>query len=103
MGDLELEELIDIYKEQAKILYEAGVDLFVVETMMSLAETRAAVLSIKETCDLPIMVSMTFDEKRKDIIWKYTGRMHGCAAEPRSRCRRYQTVSTHPERMADMV
>ena len=68
MGDLELEELIDIYKEQAKILYEAGVDLFVVETMMSLAETRAAVLAIKETCDLPIMVSMTFDEKGKTYM-----------------------------------
>ena len=32
MGDLELEELIDIYKEQAKILYEAGVDAIVIDT-----------------------------------------------------------------------
>lgn len=37
MGTMKLETLIDIYKEQVKILCEAGVDLFVVETMMSLA------------------------------------------------------------------
>ena len=76
MGDMGFEELIDIYKEQAKILYEAGVDLFVVETMMSLAETRAAVLAIKETCDLPIMVSMTFDEKGKTL---YGNTPEGCS------------------------
>ena len=52
IGPMKLDTLIDIYKEQAKYLYEAGVDLFVVETMMSLAETRAAVIAIKEICDL---------------------------------------------------
>ena len=67
MGKLQLEELIDIYKEQASILYRSGVDLFVVETMMSLAETRAAVLAIRETCDLPILVSMTFAEDGRTL------------------------------------
>ena len=42
MGRLDLEELIEIYKEQVIALVEAGVDLLVVETMMSLAEARAA-------------------------------------------------------------
>ena len=42
---------------------------------MSLAETRAAVLAIKETCDLPIMVSMTFDEKGKTL---YGNTPEGC-------------------------
>ncbi|MCM1553693.1 MAG: homocysteine S-methyltransferase family protein, partial [Butyrivibrio sp.] len=37
MGTMELETLIDIYKEQIRLLVEAGVDLLVVETMMSLA------------------------------------------------------------------
>ena len=41
MGKMELEELIDIYKEQILSMVDAGVDLLVVETMMSLAETRA--------------------------------------------------------------
>ncbi|MCI5597504.1 MAG: homocysteine S-methyltransferase family protein [Lachnospiraceae bacterium] len=76
LGTLTLEELIDVYKEQAKALYEAGVDLFVVETMMSLAEARAAVIAIKETCDLPVMVSMTFGEDGKTLY----GTSPECAA-----------------------
>lgn len=68
IGDLELETLIDVYKEQAMALYSAGVDLFVVETMMSLAEARAAVIAIKEVCDLPIMVSLTFNEDGKTLF-----------------------------------
>ncbi len=67
IGTLTLEELIDIYKEQATCLYEAGVDLFVVETMMSLAETRAAVLAIKEVCDLPVIASMTYQEDGRTL------------------------------------
>ena len=42
IGSLDFEELIDVYKEQISYLAEAGVDLLVVETMMSLQETRAA-------------------------------------------------------------
>ncbi len=68
VGDLELEALIDVYKEQARILANAGVDLFIVETMMSLAEARAAVIAIREVCDLPIMVSMTFNEDGKTLF-----------------------------------
>ncbi|MEE3419701.1 MAG: homocysteine S-methyltransferase family protein [Lachnospiraceae bacterium] len=61
MGDLTFEELVDVYKEQAQVLEKAGVDLYVVETMMSLQESRAAVIAIREVSDLPIMVSMTFE------------------------------------------
>lgn len=67
VGTMPLETLIDIYKEQARYLYEAGVDLFVVETMMSLAETRAAVIAIRETCNLPVMASMTFQEDGRTL------------------------------------
>ena len=62
MGTMELEELIDIYKEQILTLVKAGVDLLVVETMMSLAEARAALIAAKEVCELPVMVTMTFEE-----------------------------------------
>ena len=47
MGDMDFEDLITIYKEQIGYLYGAGVDLLVVETMMSLQETRAAVIAAK--------------------------------------------------------
>lgn len=61
IGKMKLEELIDIYKEQIGYLVEAGVDLLVVETMMSLQEARAALIAAKEICDLPILVTMTFE------------------------------------------
>ena len=61
IGDLMFEDLVEVYKEQAKVMVEAGADLFVVETMMSLQECRAAVIAIKEVCDLPIMVSLTYN------------------------------------------
>ena len=61
MGTLDFEELVDIYKEQITYLAEAGVDLLIVETMMSLQESRAALIAAKEVCDLPVMVTMTFE------------------------------------------
>ena len=67
MGKLQFEELVDIYKEQIKVLVEAGCDLLVVETMMSLAETRAAVIAANEICDLPIMASLTFNEDGRTL------------------------------------
>ncbi len=68
MGTLQFEELVDIYKEQLNILYKAGIDLVVVETMMSLQECRAAVLAVKETSDLPVMVTMSFNEDGRTLF-----------------------------------
>lgn len=68
MGDLELEELIDVYKEQIRYLADAGVDLLVIETMMSLAEARAAVIAAKEVCDLPVFVTLTFNEDGRTLF-----------------------------------
>lgn len=69
MGDLQFEELVSIYREQARALYDAGVDLFVIETMMSLQETRACIFAIKEECgdDVPIMASMTFEKDGRTL------------------------------------
>lgn len=67
IGKLTLEELIDVYKEQIAALVNAGVDLLVVETMMSLAEARAALIAAKETCDLPVIVSMTYNEDGRTL------------------------------------
>jgi len=67
IGKLTLEELIEVYKEQIRILADAGVDLLVVETMMSLAEARAALIAAKETCELPVIVSMTYNEDGRTL------------------------------------
>lgn len=67
LGRLSFEELVEVYKEQVSCCVEAGVDLFVAETMMSLQECRAAVLAVKETCELPVMVTLTFNEDMKTL------------------------------------
>lgn len=68
MGKLDFEELIEVYKEQIRYLVEAGVDLLVVETMMSLQETRAAVIAAKEVCDLAVMATLTFESDGRTLF-----------------------------------
>ena len=67
MGHLDFEELIDVYKEQIRYLTEAGADLLIVETMMSLQETRAALIAAGEVCDLPVMATMTFESDGRTL------------------------------------
>ncbi len=68
VGELDFEALINLYKEQIGYLSVAGVDLLVVETMMSLQESRAALIAARETCpDLPVMVTMTFEADGRSL------------------------------------
>lgn len=67
MGKLDFEELVDVYKEQITCAMEAGADLLVVETMMSLQETRAAVIAAKEVTDAAIMATMTFESDGRTL------------------------------------
>lgn len=67
MGTMTFEELVDVYKEQVTYLEEAGVDLFVVETMMSLQETRACLIAVKEVSQLPVMVTMSYNEDGRTL------------------------------------
>ncbi len=63
LGDIEFEQAVDIYKQQVKALVKGGVDFIVIETMIDIQETRAAIMAAKEVCDLPVVASMTFDER----------------------------------------
>ena len=102
MGDLELEELIDIYKEQAGYLVDAGVDLFVVETMMSLNECRAALIAIREVTDLPVCVTLSFNEDGRTLFGT-----DACTAMVVLQSLGADAVgvncSTGPEQMAELV
>jgi 5-methyltetrahydrofolate--homocysteine methyltransferase len=66
-GDATLEDIMDIYREQAFTLKEAGVDFLGLETMMSLWELRAAVLVARET-ELPIFASITVEGNGRTIM-----------------------------------
>nr|MCR5453229.1 homocysteine S-methyltransferase family protein [Lachnospiraceae bacterium] len=67
LGETDFEELVDIYKEQVEAILKEGVDLFVIETMMSLQESRAAVLAVRESCELPILVTLTYNEDKRTL------------------------------------
>lgn len=55
------DELLQAYRRQAKALFEEGVDLFGIETMLGVTECCAAIEAIRSVCDLPIMCTMTLD------------------------------------------
>lgn len=67
LGDLEFEQVVDIYKEQVRALADGGVDFIVIETMIDIQETRAAVIAAKEVCNLPVVASMTFDAQGRTL------------------------------------
>ena len=67
LGEASFEELVDIYTEQAAGLEQAGVDLFVIETMMTLSDARAAVLAVRSVSDKLIFVTFTCDENGRSL------------------------------------
>jgi homocysteine S-methyltransferase len=56
------------FAEQISVLYSAGIDLVVIETMDDLFEAREAVHAAKETCTLPVVVSVTFTRDDRTIL-----------------------------------
>jgi len=64
-GDLPFEEAVAAFGEMARYGAEAGADCVLIETMSDIYEIKAAILGAKENCDLPIFVTMTFDENGK--------------------------------------
>jgi 5-methyltetrahydrofolate--homocysteine methyltransferase len=67
LGDLSFEDAVNTYKEQVRGLLAGGVDFLVIETMIDLQEARAALLAVKESCDLPVCVSLTFNEAHRTL------------------------------------
>ncbi len=60
-GPLAFDEAVDAFKEQAKGLIDGGCDLIVIETMIDIQETRAALIAVKELSDIFTVVSMTYE------------------------------------------
>ena len=102
IGDLDFEELVDVYKEQITALVHAGVDLLVVETMMSLQECRAAVIAAKETTDIPVMVSLTFEADGRTLFGSDAASA-AIVLESLGVCAVGANCSTGPDRMQDII
>lgn len=65
MGDLDFEKAVELFAQVVRIGAKAGADLVLIETMSDSYEAKAAVLAAKENCDLPVMITLIFDEKGK--------------------------------------
>jgi methionine synthase I (cobalamin-dependent)/5,10-methylenetetrahydrofolate reductase len=61
-GKTGVDEAESMFREQARALFDAGVDLFVLETFRDLNEIGAAIAAVRSVCDLPIVAQMTTEE-----------------------------------------
>ena len=61
-GDLDFEDAVKVFSKTVKLGVKYGVDLVFIETMNDSYETKAAVLAVKENCDLPVFVSNAYGE-----------------------------------------
>jgi len=65
LGDLDFEDAVNIFKKTVEIGIKYGVDLVLIETMNDSYETKAALLAVKESCDLPVIVTNAYGEDGK--------------------------------------
>ncbi len=75
-GTLDFETAVDIFAQQVRCAVSAGADLVMIETMTDLQECRAALLAVKENSTLPVLVSMTYEERGRTFL----GHAPACAA-----------------------
>ena len=75
-GSLDFETAVDIFAQEVRSAVSAGADLVMIETMTDLQECRAALLAVKENSDLPVLVSMTYEERGRTFL----GHSPACAA-----------------------
>ncbi len=66
-GPTSFEEAKAVFREQAEILAQAGVDLFVLESFEDLNEIHQALLAVKEAADLPVAAMMSTDEEGRAL------------------------------------
>ncbi len=60
-GEVTEEELFAAFVETAEALAWGGADAIVLETFTELAEAKVALAAVRKACDLPVVVSMSFD------------------------------------------
>ena len=68
LGTLSFDEAYDIFREMVVAGEDAGADLVAFETMSDLLEVKAAVLAAKEHTELPVWVTMTFEETARTFV-----------------------------------
>jgi len=61
-GDVEFEDLYINFKQQIFALKDTGIHGFIIETMSDINELNACILAVKDSTNLPLIASMTFQK-----------------------------------------
>ena len=67
-GRVKPEEARAAFAEQVKALADAGAELIVIETMSDLYEIQEAIKAAKQTCNLPVVASVTFTRDDRTLL-----------------------------------
>ncbi|MDR1375357.1 MAG: homocysteine S-methyltransferase family protein [Holosporaceae bacterium] len=67
-GCLSFDDAYNLFREQILAGRNAGVELIIIETMADLLEVKAAVLAAQENADLPIFVTMSYEENGRTFV-----------------------------------
>jgi 5-methyltetrahydrofolate--homocysteine methyltransferase len=67
-GELTFQAAYEVYREQVKAVAEGGADIINFETFTDIAEMRAALLAAKETVQLPVICSMSFEANGRTLM-----------------------------------
>lgn len=65
LGDLDFEDAVSVFAKTVRLGAKYGADLVIIETMNDSYETKAALLAVKENCDLPVIVSNAYGQDGK--------------------------------------
>ena len=65
--EIDFDELVEVYKEQAVALVEGGVDFILIETVFDTLNAKAGIMAVKQLeresgRDIPLMISMTLTD-----------------------------------------
>ena len=67
IGTMSFDRAYEVFKRQMVQGEKSGADIILIETMIDLYEAKAAVLAAKENTNLPVFLTMTFDENGRSF------------------------------------
>ena len=65
LGDFDFEDAVEVFAKTVRLGAKYGADLIILETFSDSYETKAAVLAVKENCDLPLIVTNAYGSDGK--------------------------------------
>ena len=67
-GDMVFDEAVELFREQVVAGVNAGADLVVCETFTDIYELKAAIVAVRETSDIPLFCSVSFESDGRMLM-----------------------------------